>query len=70
MTTGEITLSLGKGAGSDPTPIAPDVFALPGELTRTAGFRMVICLDRISPDFPIQWDSVENAIRNQVQKQK
>jgi len=33
MATGEISLSLGKGSGYDPTPIAPDVFALPGELT-------------------------------------
>jgi hypothetical protein len=39
MATGEISLSLGKGAGFDPTPIAPDVFALPGELTKNAGFR-------------------------------
>jgi hypothetical protein len=45
MATGEISLSLGKGASFDPTPIAPDVFALPGELTKNAGFRMAICLD-------------------------
>ena len=37
MSTGEITLSLGKGAAFDPSPIAPDVFALPGELTKNAG---------------------------------
>ena len=40
VTSGEVSLSLGKGQAFDPSPIAPDVFALPGELTENAGFRM------------------------------
>jgi hypothetical protein len=70
MSTGEITLSLGKGAGFDPSPIAPDVFALPGELTKNAGFRMAICLDEFQQISQFNGGSVENAIRNQVQEQR
>jgi uncharacterized protein len=70
MATGEISLSLGKGAGFDPTPIAPDVFALPGELTKNAGFRMAICLDEFQQISQFNGGSVENAIRNQVQEQR
>ena len=70
MATGEISLSLGKGAGFDPAPIAPDVFALPGELTKNAGFRMAICLDEFQQISQFNGGSVENAIRNQVQKQR
>jgi hypothetical protein len=70
MATGEISLSLGKGAEFDPTPIAPDVFALPGELTKNAGFRMAICLDEFQQISQFNGGSVENAIRNQVQEQR
>jgi hypothetical protein len=70
MATGEISLSLGKGAGFDPTPIAPDVFALPGELTKNAGIRMAICLDEFQQISQFNGGSVENAIRNQVQEQR
>ena len=70
MATGEISLSLGKGAGFDPRPIAPDVFALPGELTKNAGFRMAICLDEFQQISQFNGGSVENAIRNQVQEQR
>jgi uncharacterized protein len=70
VTTGEISLSLGKGSSFDPTPIAPDVFALPGELARNAGFRMAICLDEFQQISQFNGGSVENAIRNQVQKQR
>src|SRR6202161_1989660 len=45
MNTGEVSLSLGRETGFDPMPIAPEIFAMPGELTRNAGFRMAICLD-------------------------
>ena len=69
MTTGEISVSLGKGAGFDPTPIAPEVFAMPGELTKNAGFRMAICLDEFQQISEFDSGSVENAIRNQVQEQ-
>jgi len=70
MATGEISLSLGKGAGFDPMPIAPDVFALPGELTKNAGFRMAICLDEFQQISQFNGGSVENALRNQVQEQR
>jgi AAA+ ATPase superfamily predicted ATPase len=70
MATGEISLSLGKGAGFDPAPIAPDDFALPGELTKNAGFRMAICLDEFQQISQFNGGSVENAIRNQVQEQR
>jgi uncharacterized protein len=70
MATGEISLSLGKGAGFDPAPIAPDVFALPGELTKNAGFRMAICLDEFQQISQFNGGSLENAIRNQVQEQR
>ena len=70
MHTGEISLSLGRGASFDPAPIAPDVFALPGELTRNGGFRMAICLDEFQQISQFNGGSVENAIRNQVQRQR
>ena len=70
LSTQEISLSLSKGPGFDPTPIAPDVFALPEELTKNAGFRMAICLDEFQQISEFDGDSVENAIRNQVQKQR
>jgi hypothetical protein len=70
MTTGEISVSLSKGAGFDPTPIAPEVFAMPGELTKNAGFRMAICLDEFQQISEFDSGSVENAIRNQVQEQR
>jgi len=70
MESGEISLSLGKGAGFDPSPIAADVFALPGELTKNAGLRLAICLDEFQQISQFNGGSVENAIRNQVQKQR
>lgn len=70
LTTHEISVSLGKGPGFDPAPIAPEVFALPGELTRNAGIRMAICLDEFQQISGFDSGSVENAIRNQVQKQR
>jgi uncharacterized protein len=70
LTTGEINLSLGKGSGFDPAPIAPDVFAMPGELTKNAGFQMAICLDEFQQVSEFNSGSVENAIRNQVQEQR
>ena len=70
MTTGEVGLSLGKGPGFDPTPIAPEVLAMPGELTKNGGFRMAICLDEFQQISEFDSGSVENAIRNQVQEQR
>lgn len=70
MGTGEVSLSLGRGAGFDPVPIAPEVFAMPGELAKNAGFRMAICLDEFQQINEFDSGSVENAIRNQVQEQR
>lgn len=70
MGTGEVSVSLGKGSGFDPTPIAPEVFAMPGELSKNAGFRMAICLDEFQQISQFDSGSVENAIRNQVQEQR
>jgi hypothetical protein len=70
MTTGEVSLSLGKGSGFDPSPLAPEIFAMPGELTKNAGFRMAICLDEFQQISEFDSGSVENAIRNQVQEQR
>jgi len=70
MTTGDVSVSLGKGPGFDPTPIAPEVFAMPGELTKNAGLRMAICLDEFQQISEFNGGSVENAIRNQVQEQR
>jgi hypothetical protein len=70
ITTGEVSLSLGKGAGFDPAPIAPEIFALPGELTKNGGFRMAICLDEFQQITQFNGGSVENVIRNQVQEQR
>ena len=70
MSTGEVSVSLGRGAAFDPTPIAPDVFAMPGELARNAGFRMAICLDEFQQISEFNGGSVENALRNQVQEQR
>jgi uncharacterized protein len=70
LASGEISVSLGKGAGFDPTPIAPEVFALPGELAKNGGFRMAICLDEFQQVSEFNGGSVENALRNQVQGQR
>ncbi len=70
ITTGEVSLSLGKGAGFDPAPIAPEIFALPGELTKNGDFRMAICLDEFQQITEFNGGSVENVIRNQVQEQR
>lgn len=70
LTTGEISISLGRDSGSDPTPVAPDVFALPGELSRNGGFRMAICLDEFQQIQQFDSGSVENALRNEVQRQR
>lgn len=70
LDSGEVNISLGKGSGYDPGPIAPDVFALPGELTKNGGFRMAICLDEFQHVSQFNGGSVENALRNQVQQQR
>ncbi len=70
MMTGEVSLSFGTKPGFDPAPIAPEVFALPGELARNAGFRMAICLDEFQQISEFNGGSVENVLRNQAQEQR
>lgn len=69
LNTGEISVSL-KGAGANPALIAPEVFALPAELSRNGGFRIAICLDEFQQISQFDGGTVENAIRNEVQKQR
>ena len=70
LATGEITISLGREANADPAPLAPEVFALPGELSRNGGFRMAICLDEFQQIQNFDSGTVEGALRNAVQKQR
>jgi len=70
LSTGEVNLSLGRGASFDPVPIAPEVFALPEEITKHADFRMAICLDEFQQITQFNGGSIENVIRNQVQQQR
>ncbi|MGA2570749.1 MAG: hypothetical protein ABSF23_09535 [Terracidiphilus sp.] len=69
VATGEVSLSFGAKPGFDPAPIAPEVFALPGELARNAGFRLAICLDEFQQISEFDGGSVENVLRSQVQEQ-
>jgi hypothetical protein len=68
--TGEISLILGGEGGFDPVPVAPDIFALPRELAKNGGFRMAICLDEFQQILAFDGASVENALRNEVQRQR
>jgi hypothetical protein len=70
VVTGEIDIALGREANSNPAPLAPDVFALPGELASNGGFRMAICLDEFQGIANFDGGSVENVIRNEVQRQR
>ena len=68
--TGEVNVSLGRRGDEDPSPLAPEVFALPGELAKNGGFRMAICLDEFQKIQDFNGGTVENALRNEVQKQR
>jgi uncharacterized protein len=70
MNSAEVSVTLGRGSSFDPEPIAAEVFALPGELTRNGGFRMAICLDEFQQISHFNGGSVENVLRNQVQEQR
>ncbi len=70
LKTGEFSFSLGKGATFDPAPVAPQIFALPGQLTQKGNFRMAICLDEFQQISEFDGRGVENALRNAVQHQR
>lgn len=68
--TGETSIGLNPGAKSDPVTMAPEIFAMPGELVKKGGFRMAICLDEFQQISVFNGGAVENAIRNEVQRQR
>lgn len=77
LNSGDDKLSLGKGVDLDPAPLAPEVFALPGEITRKGGasrralsVRMAICLDEFQEIRSFDGAAIENALRNAVQGQR
>ena len=70
LDSGDVKLSLGRGADFDPAPLAPEVFALPGEITRKGGFRMAICLDEFQQIRSFDGAAIENVLRNAVQAQR
>jgi hypothetical protein len=69
-TGGEITIGLNPNARADPGSVAAEIFALPGELSRRGGFRMAICLDEFQQIAVYDGVSVENALRNEIQRQR
>jgi len=68
--TGETSISLSRAADSDASPLAAEVFAMPGELARNGGFRMAICLDEFQQIDLFGGPAVENVLRNEVQRQR
>jgi len=70
LNSGEVKLSLGRAADTDPSPLAPEVFALPGEITKKGGFRMAICLDEFQQVRTFDGGAVENVLRHAVQVQR
>ena len=69
-TSGEISLGLNPGAKSDPAAVAGEVFAMPGDLAKKGGFRMAICLDESQQISIFNGGTVENVLRNEVQRQR
>ena len=43
--SGETSISFSRSGDSDPSVLAADVFAMPGEMVKNGGFRMAICMD-------------------------
>jgi uncharacterized protein len=70
LSTGDIAVSFGNGGETDPAPIAEEVFALPGELSKRGGFKMAICFDEFQQILQFEGETVEAALRNAVQVQR
>jgi hypothetical protein len=68
--TGDVSLSFGFAPGGSPAELAPDVFALPGELSTNGNFRMAICLDEFQQVQAFDSGTVENTLREAVQRQR
>ncbi len=67
---GQTSISFSKVGDAHRSALAADVFALPGELTKNGGFRMAICLDEFQQIEVFGGQTVENVLRNEVQKQR
>ena len=67
---GETSISFSRSGDTDPSVLAADVFAMPGELARNGGFRMAICLDEFQQIEVFGGQAVENVLRNEVQRQR
>lgn len=66
----ETSISFNRAGGEDPSLLAADVFAMPGEMAKNGGFRMAICLDEFQQIQVFGGQSVENVLRNEVQKHR
>ena len=66
----ELQLSFTRSHDFDPVPVAPEVFALPERMASHGGFRMAICLDEFQDVAKFNGGSVENALRDAVQRQE
>ncbi len=67
--SGEMSISFNR-AEADPSVLAADVFAMPGEMAKNGGFRMAICMDEFQQIGLFGGSAVENVLRNEVQKQR
>jgi hypothetical protein len=68
--TGDVSFGLGRSVRTDFASLAPEIFAMPGELAKTGGFRMAICLDEFQQISVFDGGAVENTIRNEVERQR
>jgi hypothetical protein len=68
--SGETSISFSRSGDSDPSVLAAEVFAMPGEMVKNGGFRMAICMDEFQQIRLFGGQAVENVLRNEVQKQR
>jgi hypothetical protein len=68
--SGETSITFSRSGDSDPSVLAADVFAMPGEMAKNGGFRMAICMDEFQQIQLFGGQAVENVLRNEVQKQR
>src|SRR5262249_56228151 len=68
--SGETSISFSRSGDSDPSVLAADVFAMPGEMVKNGGFRMAICMDEFQQLRLFGGQAVEGVLRNEVQKQR
>src|SRR5215475_6111307 len=68
--SGETSISFSRSGDSDPSMLAADVFAMPGEMVKNGRFQMAICMDEFQQIRLFGGQAVENVLRNEVQKQR